>query len=142
MKFKALPIVLSALTTLSMATSALADTKGNPDYEYDNAHKRLTSIATTPIKTAGFLCALPIGSAINVARREVRRTDEYLNDVASEYQHDGLTPTILFSPPGQLMRGIGTVGEGIFFASWAALDNFDKPFSPAQFSMEDLDHFD
>ncbi len=157
MKPKALPLLLSALTMLATTTAALADSAPTAvgqtpksvspfptkvEIDYKRAHQLLTRTASTPVKTAGLLSALAIGPVISVARREVIRNDQYLNALNTEYKHDGLTPLMLVSGPGHILRQVGTVGEGILFAGFEAAEHWDKPFSPAAFSMEDLSHID
>ena len=105
-----------------------------------DSHKFLTDTAMLPVRTAAVGASLVIGTPIAILRCEANRVGQYADAVSTELNDEnGSAPLLLASIPGQAMRLVGSLGEGLFEGGRNAIDAWDKPFSEQSFALENLD---
>ncbi len=93
-----------------------------------------------PVRTAAVGASLVIGTPIAILRCEANRVGQYADAVSTELNDEnGSAPLLLASIPGQAMRLVGSLGEGLFEGGRNAIDAWDKPFSEQSFALENLD---
>lgn len=125
--------------TAATATNTKPKAKATPsdgERQRTNARKHLTASALIPFKIVAVGTAAAIGTPIAIAKCETRRMDTYSSAVRSELDApDGSLPLVVASVPGQSLRAIGTIGEGVVNGLWNATESWDRPFSRKAFSL-------
>ena len=100
----------------------------------------LTRTAMLPVRFAAVASALAIGTPIAVARCEARRIGQYGDAMISELNtNQYVTPLMVASVPGQSLRVVGAVGEGLVNSGCNAAKGWEHPFTAESFSLTSLD---
>ena len=100
----------------------------------------LTRTAMLPVRFAAVASALAIGTPIAVARCEAKRIGQYGDAMLTELNaNQYVTPLMVASVPGQSVRLVGAVGEGIVYSGYNAADAWMHPFTAKSFSLEAMD---
>ncbi len=103
------------------------------------ARDHLTASALIPFKIVAVSTAAAVGTPIAIARCEARRMDIYTTAVNDELSApDGSLPLVVSSVPGQSLRAIGTVGEGVVNGLFNASEGWEQPFSKRSFSLKTM----
>ncbi len=107
------------------------------------ARKHLTASALIPFKIVAVSAAAAVGTPIAIARCESRRLDIYTTAINDELSApDGSLPLVVSSVPGQSLRAIGTVGEGVLNGLLNASEGWDHPLSKESFSLKTVHSID
>lgn len=113
------------------------------DINRREAREHLTGSTLIPLKILAVGTAAAVGVPIAVVRCESKRMRKYSDSVRDELNaSDGSVPLVVASVPGQTLRAVGTVGEGLATGLFNATDGWDKPFSKASFSLKHVDLID
>lgn len=109
-----------------------------------NRKSYLKNTALIPVKLLAVGSAVVVGTPIAVVRHEAARLDEYSEAVGDELNSkDGNLLLVGASIPGQILRSVGTAGEGILDGSYNAIHHgMQEPFSDQSFSLENLEFLD
>lgn len=157
MNRRVLPICAAVVATLSFPLSALCQesnaatqTKSQTSKRHDNvatvessAHKELKSSAMIPVKLLSMGTSLVIGTPVLIARHEAVRMNRYMDALSKEYdENNGPTPMMAASVPGQTLRAIGTVGEGILDSVLNTGEQWNEPFTKDTFGLGSLEWVD
>ncbi len=154
MNRKALPIFAVVLTALSLPTAAFCQETQDQDQtaqaassptKYDNtarrteSNKELKETAMVPIRALSSATSLVIGTPVLLARHEAKNLGRYTNALSEEFNsNDGPTPLMILSVPGQTIRTVSTIGEGIADAVVNTRSSWKQPFSKEAFGLGDL----
>lgn len=135
-------LVLMALLALQ-AIPAYANDGTNSSDKFAEDHIKKTALI--PVKIASAVSGLVVGTPIAIVRCQARRLDTYTSSFAKEFERNDswVTPTMAVSVPGQTLRAVGTVGEGLLNGvANAVFGSMEAPFSEEVYSLKKLHTLD
>ena len=109
------------------------------------AQDHIRQTALIPFKIASVATGLVIGTPIAIVRCEARRMDTYATSFKKEFDRNDqwVSPTMAASIPGQTLRAVGTVGEGVVNGVGNAFfGSLEAPFTETVYSLKQLNTLD